>query len=240
MYASAIGLAFQVVSLGVRWVEVGHGPFLGLYEIINGLVLCTAAFFVFAALRNPRLGAAGIGVMPVVLVLLGGAMLASKSGLPITPKLASYWIIIHVTFASLAFGAFALSFGCAVVYIVRERSGGGMWAKRFEQLPAQDVLENMTARFVLAGFLFWGLMIVTGAIWANQAWGRYWGWDPIETWSLIVWLVYAVYLHLRFTLKWHGERLAWFAIIALPLALFSSIGIPFAFGTSHAGIGGLE
>jgi len=87
--------------------------------------------------------------------------------------------------------------------------------------------------------VLWAIMIATGAIWANQAWGSYWSWDPIETWSLIVWLIYAVYLHLRFTLKWGGERLAWFAIIAMPMALFALIGIPAAFHTTHAGIGGL-
>ena len=239
LLVSSFGLAFQVASLGIRWVRLGHGPYLGFYEVANALVLCAAAFFVLAAWRNPRLGAAGIGVMPVTVLLLGGAMLASKSGLPITAKLASYWLFVHVSFANLAFGAFAVSFGCAIVYVIRERSASGKWAKRLEKLPAQDVLENLTVRFVLVGFLFWAIMIATGAIWANEAWGRYWGWDPIETWSLIVWLVYAVYLHARFTLKWHGERLAWFAIAAMPIALFSLIGIPLAFHTTHAGIGGL-
>ncbi|MDR3686223.1 MAG: cytochrome c biogenesis protein CcsA [Coriobacteriia bacterium] len=239
LYASAVGLAFQVVSLGVRWARLGHGPYLGFYEVTNALVLCVVAFFVIVALRNPRLNPAGIGVMPVAVLLLGGSMLSSKAGVEITAKLASYWLFIHVAFANLAFAAFAVSFGCAIVYVVRERSKGGKWAKRFEKLPAQDVLENLTVRFVLLGFLFWAIMIATGAIWANEAWGHYWSWDPIETWSLIVWLIYAVYLHVRFTLKWHGERLAWFAIIAMPMALFALIGIPLAFNTPHAGIGGL-
>ena len=203
------------------------------------MVLFVVAFFVIVAWRNPRLNAAGIGTMPVAVLLLGGAMLADKSGLAITAKLASYWLFIHVTFANLAFATFAVSFGCAILYVIRERSAGGKWAKRLEKLPPQDVLENLTVRFVLVGFLFWGIMIATGAIWANQAWGRYWSWDPIETWSLIVWIIYAVYLHVRFTLKWHGERLAWFAIVAMPLALFALIGIPLAFHTAHAGIGGL-
>ncbi len=238
LWASAAGLAFQVTSLGIRWARLGHGPYLGFYEVANALVFCVAAFFVIAAARNPRLNAAGVAVMPVAVLLLGGSMLASKSGLPITAKLASYWLFVHVAFANLAFGAFALSFGCAIVYVVRVRSATGKWAKRFEKLPAQDVLENLTVRFVLVGFLFWAMMITTGAIWANEAWGRYWGWDPIETWSLIVWLIYAIYLHVRFALKWRGERLAWFAIVAMLLALFALVGIPLAFNTPHAGIGG--
>ena len=204
-------------------------------------MLCVVAFFVATAWRNPRLSAAGIAVIPVAVLLLGGSMLSSMSGVPITAKLASFWLYIHVLFANLAFAAFAVSFGCAVVWMVRSRStkADGKWAKRFTKLPAQDVLENLTVRFVLIGFLFWGIMIATGAIWANEAWGSYWSWDPIETWSLIVWIIYAVYLHVRFALKWHGERLAWFALIAMPLALFALIGIPLAYNTPHAGIGGL-
>jgi cytochrome c-type biogenesis protein CcsB len=235
----AIGLACQAASLGIRWERVGHGPYLGFYEVASALVFCAVAAFVIAAWRYPRLAGAGIGILPVALLLLGGSMLAQGSEVPVTAKLSSFWLFIHVTFANLAFGAFALSFGCAIVYVVRVHSADGTWTRRFAKLPAQEVLENLTVRFVLLGFLFWGMMIATGSIWANEAWGRYWGWDPIETWSLIVWIIYAVYLHVRFTLKWRGERLAWFAIAAMPLALFALIGIPLAFNTPHAGIGGL-
>jgi cytochrome c-type biogenesis protein CcsB len=239
LFVAASGLVFQLASLADRWARLGHGPYLGFYEVANALVLCVVAFFVIVAWRNPRLNAAGTAVMPVAVVLLGRAMLSSKVGLPITAKLASYWLFIHVAFANLAFAALAASFGLAVVFVIRQRSNGGKWAQRLGKLPPQDVLDDLTARFVLAGFLLWGIMIATGAIWANESWGRYWSWDPIETWSLIVWLIYAVYLHVRFTLKWHGERLAWFAIVAMPLALFALIGIPLAFNTPHAGIGGL-
>lgn len=239
VWTAAAGLLCQIVSLGVRWARVGHGPYLGFYEVAAALVLFTVATFVIVAWRTPRLAGAGVGVMPVALLLLGGSMLAQKSQVQMTAKLTSWWLFVHVTFANLAFGAFTLSFGCAIVYVIRNHSKSGRWMQRFAKLPAQDVLENLTVRFVLVGFLFWGVMIATGAIWANEAWGRYWGWDPIETWSLIVWLIYAVYLHVRFTLKWSGERLAWFAIVAMPLALFALIGIPAAFHTTHAGIGGL-
>ena len=233
------GLVAQLVSLGLRWVRVGHGPYLGFYEVAAALVLCTVGAYVIAAWRNPRLAGAGIGIMPVSLLLLGGSMLAQGTEVPMTAKLTSFWLFVHVAFANLAFGAFMLSFGCALVYVVRERSTSGTWVERFAKLPAQEPLENVTVRFVLVGFFFWGIMITTGAIWANEAWGRYWGWDPIETWSLIVWIIYAVYLHVRFTLRWRGEKLAWFALVAMPLALFALIGIPAAFNTPHAGIGGL-
>lgn len=235
VFASALGLVPQIVALGVRWVRVGHGPYIGYFEVANGLTLFVVAFFVIAAWRNPRLSAAGIAIMPIAVLLLGGAMLAPKGGLPLTPNLASYWLFIHVAFANLAFAAFVASFGLGVAYVLRKRSTSGKWTQRLQKLPAQDVVDELTTRFVLAGFLFWGIMIVSGAIWANQAWGRYWAWDPIETWSLIVWVIYAVYLHVRFTLGWRGERLAWFAIAAMPISLFALLGTPIVFNSVHGG-----
>lgn len=232
---AAIGLVPQIAALGVRWARVGHGPYIGYYEVANGLTLFVVALFVVAAWRNPRLSAAGVAVLPIAVLLLGGAMFAPKAGLPMTPNLASYWLFIHVAFANLAFAAFVASFGLAVVYVLRHRSKSERWLRRLERLPAQDVVSDLTTRFVLAGFLFWGVMIVSGAIWANQAWGRYWNWDPIETWSLIVWIVYALYLHLRFTMGWKGERLAWFAIAAMPVSLFALLGTPLVFNSIHGG-----
>ena len=241
VWVSALGLLPQTVALAVRWARLGHGPYIGYYEVANALVWCTVVLLVVAAWRNPRLSAVGLGVLPVATLMLGGAMLASKSDFPITAALASYWLIIHVFFANVSFAAFAASFGLAVVYIVRLRSKGGKWAQRFEKLPPQGLLDESMTRFVLAGFLLWGVMIVSGAIWANESWGRYWSWDPIETWSLIVWLIYAVFLHLRLTLRWRGERLAWFAIVAMPIALFCLVGIPTVFSTIHGGyIGGFD
>lgn len=240
MTTATAGLVPQLAALGMRWVRVGHGPYIGYYEVANCFTVFVVVFFVIAAWRNTRLRAAGIGIMPVAVLLLGGAMLTPKGGLPLTPNLASYWLFIHVVFASLAFAAFVTSFGLAIVYVLRGRSDG-KWAKRLDKLPAQEVLNDLMTRFVLAGFLFWGIMIISGAIWANQAWGRYWGWDPIETWSLIVWIIYAVYLHARFTLGWRGRRLAWFAIVAMPISLFALLGTPIVFNSIHGGyIGGAD
>jgi cytochrome c-type biogenesis protein CcsB len=241
VYVTAGGLVPQLAALGVRWARLGHGPYIGYYEVANALTLCTVIFFVVAAWRNRRLSAVGLGVMPVAVLLLGGAMLASKQDFPITAGLASYWLFVHVAFANLAFAAYAASFGFAVIYILRERFSTGKVAERLKSLPPQAVIDDTTARFALAGFLLWGIMIASGAIWANESWGRYWSWDPIETWSLIVWIIYAVFLHLRYTLRWRGARLAWYAIASMPVALFCLVGIPTVFHTIHAGyIGGLE
>jgi len=241
LWSTSAGLVLQLGAMGVRWVRLGHGPYIGYYEVANALTLCTVAIFVVAAWRNDRLNAAGMAIMPIAVLLLGGAMLASKEDFPITAGLASYWLFIHVAFANFAFGAFAASFGFALVYVIRERSKTGKWLRRLEKLPPQKAVDDLNSRLVLAGFLLWGVMIVSGAIWANESWGRYWSWDPIETWSLIVWIIYAVFLHLRFTMHWRGQRLAWFAIVSMPIALFCLVGIPTLYNTIHAGyIGGQE
>jgi cytochrome c-type biogenesis protein CcsB len=241
VYVAAVGLLPQLIAVGVRWARLGHGPYVGYYEVANALTLFTMVLFVVAALRSPRLSAIGIGIMPVAVLLLGGAMLSSKSDIPITAALASYWLVIHVVFANMSFAAFVASFGLSMAFVIRERSRGGKWAERLKALPDQRRVEDLSVRFVLAGFLLWGMMIVSGAIWAEESWGRYWSWDPIETWSLIVWLIYAVYLHLRYTMHWKGQRLAWYAIISMPIALFCLVGIPTVYDTIHAGyIGGVE
>jgi cytochrome c-type biogenesis protein CcsB len=241
VYVAGLGLIPQFVALGVRWARLGHGPYVGYYEVAIALTLFTLVLFVVAALKAPQLSAIGIGIMPVAVLLLGGAMLSSKADIPITAALASYWLAIHVVFANMSFAAFAASFALAVAFVIRGRSGSGKWAGRLKALPRQERVEDLISRFVLAGFLIWGMMIVSGAIWAEESWGRYWSWDPIETWSLIVWLIYAVYLHLRHTMRWSGQRLAWYAIVAMPIALFCLIGIPTVYNTIHAGyIGGVE
>jgi cytochrome c-type biogenesis protein CcsB len=236
VFLSAIGAVPQVASMAVRWVRLGHGPYLGFYELTSTLTFFTVMFFFWMAWRYPKTSGAGIVVMPVALLLIGAAMLAPKGGLDVGPTLASYWLFIHVIFSDLAFGAFVTSFALAVAYVIRARSADGPWARRLSRLPDQDAVDRLSGRLVVAAFLFWGIMIASGAIWANEAWGRYWGWDAIETWSLIVWIIYAVYLHLRLTLGWRGERIAWYAIIAMPLAVFSVAGIPLVYKASiHAG-----
>lgn len=239
-YVAAAGLVPQLAAVAVRWVRLGHGPYVGYYEVANALTLFTMVLFVAAALRNRRLVSIGVAVMPVSVLLLGGAMLSDKADIPITASLASYWLVIHVIFANMAFAAFVASFGLSIAYVLREKQGS-VWVERLKALPDQLRVEDFSVRFVLAGFLLWGMMIVSGAIWAEESWGRYWSWDPIETWSLIVWLIYAVFLHLRYTMRWKGTRLAWFSIISMPIALFCLIGIPTVYNTIHAGyIGGIE
>jgi ABC-type transport system involved in cytochrome c biogenesis permease subunit len=123
--------------------------------------------------------------------MLGGAMLAPKSPLAISAKLASYWLSVHVTFAKLSYMSFIAASALALLFLWRERIGEVKEGSMLARLPSQATVDDLSFRFVGVGFIFLTIMIVSGAIWANEAWGRYWGWDPIETWSLISWIVYA-------------------------------------------------
>lgn len=235
VWAAGIGVALHGVALGIRWERVGHGPMRGYYEMTSSMCFLAVLLYLGLVWRYRKTAPVGIVVMPVALLLVATAMMAPKGGLDITSTLASYWLYIHVIFAKLGAGTLVISFGLAVVYLIRSRAITGPWSRSLDRLPSQEIVEHLSARFVFAGFIFWGMMIASGAIWANEAWGRYWSWDPIETWSLVAWLVYAVYLHLRQTLGWHGDKLAWVAIGALPFILFCLLGIPLVYNTVHSG-----
>lgn len=234
LWGSVAGIAWHVVAIGVRWTQVGHGPYLGYYEVASAFALTAIVTFVITAFVRPQLRIAGTFVMPVALLLLAGSMLSSKSGLQVTPELAGWWLVIHIAFAYCAFGCLVAAFGIAGVYLLRARLPQWEPPKALAGLPDQDVLDDLSYRFVGAGFVFLAIMIAAGSIWANEAWGRYWAWDPIETWSLITLLVYATYLHLRLIMGWRGERAAWVVVAALPVALFTLVGVPVAYTSIHS------
>lgn len=234
---TVIAMAPHIIAIGGRWIRLGHGPYLGFYEVVSSFALLGAIAFCLVVWRYPSLRVAGAALMPIAFLALGGSMLAPKSGMEVTATLASYWLAVHVAFAKLTYGSFITAFGMAIMYLVREkRPESGLLAK----LPAKEIVDDLVFKFVAAGFIFLGIMIAAGAVWANEAWGRYWGWDPIETWSLISWLCYAVVLHLRLTMGWKGARFMWAAMAALPVVLFALVGVAVVYNSIHgAYLGGV-
>ena len=239
---AGVGLVVQTVAIAMRWIAEGHGPYLGFYESVSSFVWLSVVALLCVVLYRRSLSIVGAIVLPLALLLLGAAMFAPKSPTEITPTLASIWLIIHVIFAQFSYTALFVSFVIGVLYLIRERrsrpgSDGEATERKsglLDKLPKQAVLDNLIFKLVAVGFILWTIMIVTGAIWANQAWGRYWGWDAIETWSLITWLVYAVVLHLRLTMGFKGKKFAWCAVIAMPIMLFSLIGVPILYNSIHS------
>ncbi|HET6350963.1 MAG TPA: c-type cytochrome biogenesis protein CcsB [Coriobacteriia bacterium] len=233
LWTAAAGLVPHIAGIALRWQAVGHGPFLGFYEVVSSYAFLAVIALVALALWRRPLQVLGVGVVPVALLMLGGAMLAPRSPLEISAKLASWWLTIHVAFAKLSYTSFIAAAALGLVFIIRERRKEGSDSGLLAKLPSQAVLDDVSFRLVGVGFVFLSIMIVAGAIWANEAWGRYWAWDPIETWSLISWIVYAIYLHLRLTMGWRGRKAATYAVIALPVMVFTLIGVPVVYNSIH-------
>lgn len=230
---AAVGLAAHATAIALRWIRIGHGPFLGYYEVASLFAFMSVAAFLLLVWRSRALAVAGVAVMPIAFLIMGGTLLVNNEAQMVTGSLASFWLVIHVIFANLAFGAYVASFALAVAFLMKDAGVGHSWQKLLDRFPEQDALDALTYRFVGAGFVFQTIMIASGAIWANEAWGRYWGWDPVETWSLISWAIYAIYLHLTLTLGWRGRKAAWVAVAALPIIAFSALGVPIAYDSIH-------
>ncbi len=233
VWIALAGVIFQGGSIALRWVRTGHGPALGFFEVASGLAFLGVVAFLVLCWRQRGLRVVGVALMPITFFIMGATLLVNPAAQEATGSLASIWLAIHVLFANLAYGCYVGSFVLAVAYLLRDAGKGERWRSWLDKLPPQEELDGLTFRFVGAGFVFQGIMIASGAVWANEAWGRYWGWDPMETWSLIAWLIYAVYLHLTITMGWRGRKAAWVVVIALPVILFSLLGVPVVYNSIH-------
>lgn len=234
LWTAIAGLSVHAAGFGIRWVRVGHAPFLGFYEVVAAYAFATVAVLVAFSLYRSQFRSLGAVMMPVALLALGASMLADKTDELSGGALASWWLTVHVMFAKLAYSSFIIAFALAVVYLMRDGvRGGGSARPILDKLPPQDVVDELAFRAASIGLLFLAIMIAAGAIWANEAWGRYWGWDPIETWSLVTWLVYAVYVHVRLTLGWRERKSAWILVAALPIVAFSFVVVPIVYNSIH-------
>ena len=219
-------LAFILLFVAVvaRGLSNGHVPWGNMYEFsITGALTFTGAYLV--ALRRYDLRWLGLFISLAALLTLGTAItLLYRDSAPLVPALKSTWLIIHVVAAIISGGVFLLSNVIAGAYLyldARERGAGRpAWATR---LPALEVLDQLSYRLVAFVFPLWTFSVIAGAIWAESAWGRYWGWDPKETWAFITWVAYAAYLHARVTVGWKGRRAAWLCLFAGSTFLFNYV-----------------
>lgn len=237
-FASALaGLVFHSVAIALRWIETGHGPYINLYEVLSQAAWISVAMFLLVQQKYEKIKIAGFVVMPVSFLIMGIGATSSRDIQPIPASLYSYWLIPHASFATIAFGSILVAVGIAALYILKERfekSKTDSQADSFyERLPTLKVMDELMYRFVAFGLIFLTVMIGTGAIWANQTWARYWGWDPIETWSLISWFMYAICLHMRVNAGWTGKRFAWFIIFSIFVLAFSLFGVGVVYTGLH-------
>jgi len=219
-------LGFLLLLAGViaRGISAKHVPWGNMYEFsITGALAFTGAYLV--ALRKHDLRWLGLFVSISVLLTLGTAItLLYRNSSPLVPALKSTWLVIHVVAAIISGGVFLLANVIAASYLYLEsmESKGERkpWAKR---LPDLETLDQLSYRLVAFVFPLWTFAVIAGAIWAESAWGRYWGWDPKETWAFITWVAYAAYLHARVTIGWRGKRAAWLCLFAGSTFLFNYV-----------------
>jgi cytochrome c-type biogenesis protein CcsB len=224
-------LAFLTLLLGVvlRGVWAGRVPWGNMYEFSITAALGVLGVFLAMSIRRD-LRWLGLFVVTPTLLWLGLAVtVLYTEAAQLVPALKSYWLLIHVSAAIICFGAFTFATATAGLALVRrhkERKAGTTdivgWASR---LPSGERLEVLTNRVIAFAFPLWTFAVVAGAIWAENAWGRYWGWDPKETWAFITWVVYAAYLHARSTAGWRGNKATWIALAGYSTFIINYFGV---------------
>ncbi len=243
---SVLGTLAHVVAVTTRGLAVHRAPWGDMYEFITALTCVAAIFFCYIVMRY-RAWALGVFVMGAVVIALGLAETLINTAGPLVPALQSYWLSIHVTAMTLATGIFFVAAVLGILYLVAERYRKRVAAGKAEpgngliaRIPSAAQLDKLTYRTVVFGFPVWTFGVMAGAIWADQAWGRYWGWDPVETWAFVTWVIYAAYLHARATAGWRGARAHYIQLLAFATLMINIFVIQiFLTGMhSYAGVSG--
>lgn len=239
---TVLGWGIHVASVATRGLAAHRVPWGNMYEFSSMIALVAVTAFLLLLLRQPVRYLGAFVMLPVVCYMaIAGTVLYTPDG-PLVPALNSYWIKIHVVAVITASGLFALSAVLTVLYLIRSRydevvargDEPGPVARMGKLFPAASKLDTNTLRVVTFAFPIWTFGVIAGAIWAESAWGRYWGWDPKETWSFITWVIYAVYLHARATAGFKGRRAAMIALIGFTALTFDFYGVNLWFSGLHS------
>jgi cytochrome c-type biogenesis protein CcsB len=241
MWTAFIGVTGNTVGIILRWVEsyqqgIGHAPLSNLYEslVFFAWTIVVVYLVIERKHKSPIIGAF---TTPLAFLAMAYASMSpniSSQIQPLLPALKSNWLIAHVIACFVGYASFAIAFGISGMYLLKQRETAGN-SRLLEHFPKHNILDELNHQLVMFGFLFLTTGIITGAVWANSAWGRYWGWDPKETWSLITWFIYATLLHARMMRGWHGKRIAYLSIIGFVAVLFTYFGVNYLPGLHSYG-----
>ncbi len=233
-FSAAGGFVIHTSSIVFRYVSSGHLPITSLHEASSFFAWCIVLIFFFLEYRY-RLDLLGPFTMPVVFILMLSSSIFPREIKELSPVLQSYWLGIHTFLAFLGDAAFAMAFGIGIMYLIQEhhlktKRLGGL----FQRLPSLQILDEVNYRLITLGFPLLTLAIITGALWAESAWGSYWRWDPKEVWSLITWFIYALVLHARLTAGWRGRKAAVLSIVGFLSVIFTFFGVNLILKGLHA------
>ncbi|RJQ47625.1 MAG: hypothetical protein C4538_04975 [Nitrospiraceae bacterium] len=216
---------FQTLTILWRWYLSGRPPVMVSYEHYQLGSWCIGVSMVTGGLIYRNMRNLSVFAAPAILFMLGLGIGTESEMIPLRPPYKSNWLFIHIGFAWFAWGCFVIATIMALVFIIKTyKKEHGPFLMKF---PVAEVLDELMLKFVLFGFICQGLMIAAGAIWAHQLWGRYWGWDPVETWSLVCWLVYGLVLHFRLMMGWKGIKIAVLIVLSLITCIVYFWGIGF-------------
>ncbi len=242
-WTALIGVSGNAVGIIIRWVEsyrlgIGHAPLSNMYEslVFFSWTIVVIYLVIERTYKNLIIGAFAT---PIAFLAMAYASLSPSINdriQPLIPALKSNWLIAHVITCFFGYAAFAIGFGTSVMYLFQQMDTSGK-SNLLSRFPKPRVLDELTHQLIMFGFLFLSVGIITGAVWANSAWGSYWSWDPKETWSLITWFIYATLLHARMMRGWHGKRIAYLSVIGFIAVLFTYFGVNYLPGLHSYGAG---
>ena len=205
------------------WGVTGHGPYLARNEVLSSDAWIALTVFLIFQRLFPRVRPASVIVFPAVFLMIALGLFFDVQIRSLPPTFTGIWLVLHIAFYKIALGTILIALACSVFYILKRRTSLS-WLGRLPELPSLDL---HAYRFAGFGFIFWAIAMLAGSIWAYKSWGRFWGWDPVESWSLVTWILFGIQLHLRRFFRWSGERAAWFYLLCF---VFSLVAL---FYTSH-------
>jgi len=227
------GLTIHTLSLAMRWERLGHGPFNTMFEILSSNIWSLMLFFIIVFWRIPKIRPIASFVLPGFFIMMAWIIMvpANDSILPATYN--TIWLYVHIGFGKIFMGSLMLAAALSFVILFRWAE---LWEAFLAVFPPSKNLEELAYRFILLGLVFDSLMLLAGAIWAQEAWGRYWSWDPLETWSFVSWLMLAIVVHLKITFKLPQAVAATLAIVTFIISFLTFFGVPFINQMPHKGV----
>ncbi len=230
-YVAIAGAVGNIAGIGLRWVEsyqlgIGRAPLSNMYESLVFFAFTIIVIYLIIEYRY-KYRIIGAFATPFAFLAMAYASLSpniSDRIQPLIPALKSNWLIAHVITCFLGYAGFAIACGLSLMYLLKQTDTENR-SQLLAHFPKTKILDELTHQMVMFGFLFLSVGIITGAVWANSAWGSYWSWDPKETWSLITWFIYAILLHARLMRGWHGRQIAYISIVGFMAVIFTYFGV---------------
>lgn len=227
-----LGLLLNTAAIALRWERIGHGPYITMYEVLLSNIWSLMFIYVLAYWRIPAIRPTAAVVMPIMFMMMGWMLVSNPFDGHAPSTYHTIWLYIHIGFGKVFLGTTLVAVGISGIILLRQSPFHG---GRFARLPDDNQLDELAFRFMSIALIFESLMLMAGSIWAQDAWGRYWNWDPLETWAFMTWLCLVFSLHLRIAYKTTPRTSALMFIAVFVLAFLTFFGVPFISTAPHKG-----